>query len=268
MQYELGFVGGGNMTQAIALGAVKAGVIDASKIIVSNPSQDKMQVLRDVGIVTTADNGEVIAAAEQIVIAVKPQMFEKVVDDFKKYDVKKQVLISIMAGLSSAKIAEAIGCNKARIVRVMPNTPTMVGAGMAGIAAGAFAGEGDLDLCVKIFNAAGEAVVIEEGQMDGLTPLSGSGPAYVFLLAEAMEKAAVELGVGEFGEQLVRQTILGAAMLLNSSEDSAAVLRQKVTSKGGVTLAATSYMEDAGMIDIVIEALKQAKARSIEMGQG
>ena len=247
---------------------LRLGLIDAGQIIVSNPSQDKLQVLRDVGIVTTADNGEVISGAGQVVIAVKPQMFEKVVGDLKAYDVEKQVLISIMAGLSSEKIAGAIGCREARIVRVMPNTPTMVGAGMAGIAAGAFVRDGDLDLCVRVFNAAGEAVVIAEGQMDGLTPVSGSGPAYVFLLAEAMEKAAEELGVGEFGEQLVRQTILGAAMLLNSSEDSAAVLRQKVTSKGGVTLAATQHMEDGGMIDLVIGALKKAKARSIEMGQG
>ncbi len=267
MKYQLGFVGGGNMAQAIALGAVRSEVIAPGQIIVSNPSQDKLAALRDAGIVTTTKNTSVILESEQVVIAVKPQVFPEIVSDFKKYDASKQVLISIMAGLSSEKIAEQIGCPDAKIIRVMPNTPTLIGKGMAGMAAGVNAGEEDLALCHKLFAAAGQAVVIDEKQMDALTPISGSGPAYVFLLAQAMEQAADEMGLGRCTKQLVRQTILGAAMLLNESDESAEMLRQKVTSKGGVTLAATRYMQEAGIIEIVTRGIQKAKDRSIEMGQ-
>jgi pyrroline-5-carboxylate reductase len=260
---ELGLIGAGNMAEAIARAAIAKGVLTADSMIASDPSPDRRAVFESIGIRTTTDNAEVAARSRQMMLAVKPQMFAAVAASLHAFD---GVVISIMAGITTAKMAQAIG-RQARIVRVMPNTPLMAGAGMAGVALGEHARAGDEQLTLQLFGAAGEAIVVPEAAIDAITAVSGSGPAYVFYLAEAMQRAAADLGLGEHARMLVRQTIFGAAKLLHESADPPDVLRRKVTSPGGTTEAAIRHMDTRGVSDAVVEAINAAHARSIELGR-
>lgn len=266
MKYTLGFLGAGNMAEAIARAAIDQGIVEASAIFASDPSADRRAVFEAFGVATTDDNAKVIGDCAQLLIAVKPQVMPQAAADLKEYGGDEQILISIMAGISSAKLCDAIGAER-RVVRVMPNTPLMAGAGMAGVALGEHAKEGDDELAMKIFSAAGEAIACAESLIDAITAVSGSGPAYVFYLAEAMRTAAAELGLEEHAGLLVEQTIMGAAMLLRQSDDTPAELRRKVTSPGGTTEAAINHLESNRTRDVIVNAIKAAHARSIELGK-
>jgi pyrroline-5-carboxylate reductase len=266
MQYELGFVGAGNMAEAIMRAAISSDLVAAGGIIVADPSPERRQVAEALGTVTTEYNADVIAQAKQIVLAVKPQMFATVVPELRGLNIDEQILISIMAGLSTQRIASEVG-GQARIIRVMPNTPFMVGAGMAGVALGEHAREGDEKLALDLFRAAGQAVVVSEELIDVVTAVSGSGPAYLFYLAEAMVAAGEEMGLDDQADLLVRQTILGAAQLLAASPDSAAELRRKVTSPGGTTEAAIHHMDTNNVRDHIFGAVHRAADRSRELGR-
>jgi pyrroline-5-carboxylate reductase len=278
MHYELGFIGAGNMGEAIARAAIEHRVLDAGAIIACDPSPQRCEVFTGLGVVWAADNVEVIRSAQQVLLAVKPQTLPKVAGELGTYLTADQIVISIMAGITSAKLAAAMAAGAksgsgaaaipgaARIVRVMPNTPLMVGQGMAGIALGAGARPGDEALALKLFGSAGKAVLVGEDQIDAITAVSGSGPAYVFYLAEAMHRAAVELGLGADADELVRQTILGAATLLSQSPDSPSDLRRKVTSPGGTTEAAIKHMDGNKTTEVIVNAVKAAHQRSRELG--
>jgi pyrroline-5-carboxylate reductase len=264
--YALGFIGAGNMAEAIARGAIDKGVLSADRMIASDPSQARCDLFTGLGIKVFASNAEVIAQSEQVMLAIKPQVLGELAGDLAEHGVDGQVLISIMAGIGTKKIATMIG-KPARIIRVMPNTPMMVGLGMSGLAAGEHAMEGDEALAMKLFGAAGEVVRVDEKLMDAVTAVSGSGPAYVYYLAEAMQKAATELGLGEHARLFVSQTILGAAKMLVDSPDAAAELRRKVTSPGGTTAAALGHMDSQKVVDVIVDAVKAAEARGRELGK-
>jgi len=264
MQYRLGFLGAGNMAEAIARGAIDKGVLNASEMIAADPSEARQAVFASLGIKVASTNAELIKASQQVLLAIKPQTLTDAAADLANVT-DEHVLISIMAGIGSAKIAAAVG-RPARVIRVMPNTPLMVGQGMAGIAMGEHARPGDEALTMQLFSAAGKAIQVSESAIDAITAVSGSGPAYVFYLAEAMEKAAKELGLGEHARLLTQQTILGAAMLLANSSDTPAELRRKVTSPGGTTEAAIKHMEGNKTIDVIVNAIKAAERRSKELG--
>lgn len=266
MQYELGFIGAGNMAEAIARAAVDHGVLDASQIIAFDPAENRRDAFASIGIQIATDNAAVITQSKQILIAVKPQMMQDAAADLAAHVTDDQVIVSIMAGITSSRLSDAVG-KPLRVVRVMPNTPMLVGAGMAGIALGESAQNGDQDLAMKLFGAGGKAVTVDEPMIDTITAVSGSGPAYLFYLAEAMEEAARQLGLGEHAELLVSQTVLGAAKLLNESPDSAAELRRKVTSPKGTTEAAIKHLDGNKSTDVIINAIKAAHARSIELGK-
>jgi pyrroline-5-carboxylate reductase len=175
-------------------------------------------------------------------------------------------VISIMAGIPSQKIA---GGKPIRVVRVMPNTPALVGEGAAGIAAGEFATEADLAVAEKLLGAVGAAVIVKEEEIDAVTALSGSGPAYVFYLLEGMLEAAEKMGLDkEVARKLALATVSGAAKLMQETGEGADVLREKVTSKGGTTAAAIDTMEARGVKDAVVAALLAAQARSGELANG
>lgn len=274
MSYKLGFLGAGNMAEAIANAAINSGIVPAASIIASDPYAPRREVFASLGISVTESNSDVISSADVLLLAVKPQSTPQVAEDLAKFGRADQIVISIMAGISSKKLCDAIeaaggkpGECVSRIVRVMPNTPLMAGAGMAGVALGEQAKEGDDDLAMQLFGAAGKAVRVSEAEIDAITAVSGSGPAYVFYLAEAMEKAANELGLGEHAHQLVTQTILGAAMLLDQSSDTPAELRRKVTSPGGTTQAAVEHLESKAAMQAFVDAVKAAQARSVELGK-
>ncbi len=263
MTFQLGFIGAGNMAEAIARAAIDKGVLAAKAMIASDPSADRRSLFESLGIATTTDNALVVSQSQQVMLAVKPQMFASVAGALRDFP---GVIISIMAGIGTAKIESLLGC-EARIVRVMPNTPLMAGLGMTGVALGPHARAGDERLTLQLFGAAGEAIVVPESAIDAITAVSGSGPAYVFYLAEAMQQAAADLGLDDHARLLVQQTILGAAVLLKQSPDTADVLRRKVTSPGGTTEAAITHMETHGVRQAIVAAIKAAQARSVELGK-
>ncbi|MFK7788527.1 MAG: pyrroline-5-carboxylate reductase [Phycisphaeraceae bacterium] len=264
MQYRLGIIGCGNMAQAIAGGAIKRGVLDPKDIIASDPSDTNRDVFTQWGCATTAENSDVVQQADQILLAVKPQIFVQVGPQLSSCT-DDQILISIMAGLSSEKIASLAG-KPCRIVRVMPNTPALVGEGMAGIALGGSAKQGDDALAKQLFAAVGKIVELDEPMIDAINAISGSGPAYLFYLAEAMERAAIDLGLGDHARQIVAQTLMGSGKLLAESGEDPAELRRKVTSPGGTTLAASNCLDAKQVHSSIIEAINAAFARAKELG--
>jgi len=265
-RFTLGLIGAGNMAEAIARAAIDKGVLRAEAMIASDPSDARRRLFEGLGIKVVDRNAEVIAHSGQVLLAIKPQVLGALAGDLAGHGRGDQVLISIMAGMGTGKICELIG-RPARVIRVMPNTPMMVGLGMSGLAVGEHAQEGDGALAMKLFGAAGEVVRVEEKLMDAVTAVSGSGPAYVYYLAEAMQRAAGELGLSEHARLFVSQTILGAAKMLADSPDTTGELRRKVTSPGGTTAAALGHMDSHKVVESIVEAIKAAEARGRELGK-
>jgi pyrroline-5-carboxylate reductase len=266
MNHELGFIGAGNMAEAIARAAIDGGVVAATAMLAADPDEQRQRVFSDLGVQVCADSRQVIAKARHLLLAVKPQTLPALGDALGGLDCDRQVVMSIMAGISTGRIEEAVG-RDARVVRIMPNTPLMAGCGMAAVCRGAHARPDDDALAMKLFQAAGEAIRLDESLFDAVTAVSGSGPAYAFYLAEAMEKAACSLGLEEHARLLVSQTIRGAAALLSRGE-SPAELRQKVTSPGGTTEAAVKHLDGNATLQVFINAIKAAEARGRELGEG
>ncbi len=269
MAYQLGFIGAGNMAEAIVRAGIDRGVVKPGQVIACDTAAARREAFASLGVAVTDDAGDVISQARQVMLAVKPQTFEALRPALRKVDASRQVVISIMAGVRIAAIEAAIGRTDgggARVVRVMPNTPLMAGCGMAGVALGPNAKTGDELLVLQLLRAAGEAVMVSESTLDAVTAVSGSGPAYVFYLAEAMQAAAEELGLGEQSALFVRQTILGAAKLMVESGERPGELRRKVTSPGGTTAAALGVMEGRKMNETIVEAMVAARDRSVELG--
>ena len=263
MGFTLGIIGAGNMGMAILRGALDAGVLSAQTTVVADVEPSRREEAARLGCPTTANVAD-LREAGQIILAVKPQGFGGVAGALGTLD-RPTVVISIMAGLGSREIRAALG-PAARVVRVMPNTPCQVGAGMAAIAVGEGAQPGDETLAVGIFEALGRTVIVDEALMHAVTAVSGSGPAYVFLLAEAMEQGGVGLGLDpDTARLLVRQTILGAGKLLAESDRTASELRVAVTSPGGTTEAAIREMLNRELPAIVLDAVGAARDRGVEL---
>ena len=262
--HRLGVVGAGNMAEAILRGAFAAGVLQPPEVIAADPTPARRELFASLGVAVTADAAEAVAGVPFVLLAVKPQSLPDLAA-LRTLDRGAQVVVSIMAGVRCQRIADACG-GPARVVRVMPNTPLLVGRGMSAVAVGPDAHPGDDAFAMKLFGAAGEAVRVEEGQLDAVTAVSGSGPAYLFLLAEAMHAAAVERGLDDaLAETLVRQTLLGSAELLAGGDVDAATLRARVTSPGGTTQAAVEVLEAQGVRAAVGEAIAAAARRSVEL---
>lgn len=269
----LAFIGGGNMAEAILRAGLEHGVITPERVLVADPEAARQEALGKLGV---AVYGEAAAMVEDagdeahVVFAVKPQVFDAVAASVAKA-LGGQVLISIMAGVTTQRIVRTIG-RPMRVVRVMPNTPLMVGLGMAGVAVNEHCDEDDATLAMVLFSTGqSRAVRVEERDLDAITAVSGSGPAYVYYLAEAMQAAAKKMGLGDQAEVLVNQTILGAARMLLDAQGTdggtAAELRKKVMSPGGTTEAAITFLE-AHNVDLTIaEALERARQRSEELSK-
>lgn len=265
--YDLAIIGAGNMAEAIVRGALAADVFTPRHAIAADPSADRLKVFESLGVDVTDDNAEAIGRAERVLLAVKPQTLDKLGETLARIDGQKQCVISIMAGVRIDRIAEVIG-GAGRIVRIMPNTPLLVGAGMSAVAAGAQATEQDARFADRLVAGAGAVVHVAEPMMDAVTAVSGSGPAYLFYLAEAMNSAAESLGLDAAqAEMLVTNTLVGAAALLRESPDAASALRQKVTSPGGTTEAALSHLDRAGVRQTIEHAIQAAAERSRELGK-
>jgi len=266
MPAALGVVGFGSMGSAILRGAIAARVLRPGDVIVVEPDHNRREDASRLGCVT-AGEARFVLDAQQILLCVKPQTFSEVARQMGRLMTPK-IVISIMAGLSSGVIRQALG-SQARVIRMMPNIPCRVGAGITAIARGEGAREGDEALARRIVAAIGEVAEVDESQMDAVTALSGSGPAYVFLLAESMEQAGMQMGLDvHVARALAYHTVLGAGRLLTETNHAnAETLRQAVTSPGGTTAAALEEMFERELPQIVVEAIHAARDRGIDLNQ-
>ena len=255
------------MAEAIVAGIVEKRIIEAADIFVTDISEERLtHFLTEYDVSTSDDNAYPVSLSDVVVLSVKPQVFPEVWPEIEAALRPETLVVSIMAGIPSAKIANG---KPLRVVRVMPNTPALVGKGAAGIAAGEFATAEDLRLAEKLMGAVGETAIVEEGQIDAVTALSGSGPAYVFYLLEGMLEAAERMGLEkETARKLALATVAGAAELMKRTGEDAAALRRKVTSKGGTTAAAIQTLEERRAKEAVVAALLAAQKRSRELANG
>ena len=268
-QYEFGFVGGGNMAEGIVAAAVAEKLYQPEEIIVSDPAADRRRLLAETfGVEVTQDNRQVAGESERIVLAVKPQVFDEVVVDLADVVTGEKLVVSIMAGVGTRRIEAALPTIKARVVRVMPNLPIKVGAGMAGICPGRYARDEDIVDVRDLFDAGGATVVVgDESLMDAVTAVSGSGPAYFYYFVEAMVAGGVACGLsGEDALALAEHACLGAARMMIETEEPPAELRRAVTSKGGTTQAALEQMDGARVGEAIRDAVRAAFQRGRELG--
>lgn len=263
----IAFIGGGNMARSL-IGAQLAHGASAASIRVAEPRADAREALAtEFGIDTFESNGDAVAGADCVVLAVKPQVMRQVCQGLEApLRNARPLVVSIAAGVRIAQLESLLGAQHA-IVRCMPNTPALVGAGAAGLCANGNVDATQHALAGRLLGAAGVVRWIDdEAQMDTVTALSGSGPAYFFLLVEAMEDAAVELGLPrETARALAAQTCLGAGRMLTEGDEPASELRRRVTSPHGTTAAALAAFDQGGLRDLVGRALAAARHRGAEM---
>jgi pyrroline-5-carboxylate reductase len=267
---KISFIGGGNMATALIAGLVgKAGkVAQAADIHVVDPNPEALDRLRtQYGVTTSPEIGAPVASSDVIVLAVKPQQMREVALRLQSQLDARPLLLSIAAGIRGSDLSRWLNGYGA-IVRTMPNTPALIGKGITGMVAMAGVSESQRSAADSILRAVGQTVWLdEESLIDPVTAVSGSGPAYVFYFLEAMQQAALEMGLSkEQGRELAVATFTGAAQLAAQSDEPLEVLRQRVTSKGGTTYAAITSMEAAGVKQAIVEAMKAAAARGRELG--
>jgi pyrroline-5-carboxylate reductase len=275
-------IGGGNMARAIVRGGLDAGVLRAESVAIAEPDAAKRTGLADLTGNLFASGAEVVRwAAERdgergearVLLAVKPQMLGAVAAEIRPVldaAATRRVVVSILAGTPTAKLEAVLG-NHAAVVRVMPNTPAMIRQGTTAYCLGRSARPEDASSTIDLFRALGPVVEpIEETLMDAFTGVAGSGPAYLFYLAEAMVRGAVSCGFApDVADRIVRQTLAGAGLLLaKEAELSPQVLRANVTSKGGTTAAATAVLDERAVMEAMERAIEAARDRGAELAKG
>ena len=261
---KLGFIGSGKMASALVHGVTQSGAIPRDAIVVTDIFSTAAQKLAtDAGVTALASNAEVAAAADALVICVKPN---DALAALRALDTAGKLVISIVAGLPLTALQDAAG-KSARIVRVMPNTPALVHEGATAYALGAGATAEDGAVAERIFGAVGKVFAVKESLIDAVTGLSGSGPAYAYLVIEAMADGAVLMGLPrDIAVQLAAQTVLGAAKMVLETGLHPAALRDQVTSPGGTTIAAVEALETGGARAAFIAAVRAATERAREIG--
>jgi pyrroline-5-carboxylate reductase len=263
---RIGFIGGGNMAEALIKGLL-AGGVPSTSIYVAEPYAERRNFLEERYAVKCEEvNSTVIVDSDIIILAIKPQVADKVLKGIGDNDTEGKLFISIMAGVKIAAIEGAL-TGEVRVVRVMPNTPALVLEASSAVTCGAFATPEDVSVALSIFELVGKAWLLEEKLMDAVTGLSGSGPAYVLTFIEALSDAGVKNGLPrDVATGLAAQTVFGTAKLLLETHEHPAVLRDKVTSPGGTTIAGLHALEKAGFRGTLINAVDAATARSRELG--
>ncbi len=264
---NIGFIGAGNMATAIISGLIQKNFLN-SEIFVSSPEKEHLDRLKnDFSINVTEDNKEVVNSTATLILAVKPNVIQIVLEELKSViSDKKQLIISIVAGCKMSSIESQLE-DQIRIVRVMPNTPASIGLGVSALTANNLATEKDKELSESIFSSIGTTCWLDEGAFDLFTALIGSGPAYVFYLVEALQEAAKDLGLPEEDTKgLITEMIKGSSVLAKKSQDSPSLLRKKVTSPGGVTEKALEVLNSKQVNESFIDAILQATKRSKALG--
>jgi pyrroline-5-carboxylate reductase len=265
---SIGLVGGGQMGEALVRGVIESGLIHAENIVVAEPFAERRKFLETTYNIKTTDSSlELAENCKIIILAIKPQVMDLVLSQYRDCLGSKHLVISIAAGVTIRQLETGLGSNM-RIVRVMPNTPALVLAGASALSGNHNIAEMDMDAALEIFSAVGTCVEVPENLLDAVTGLSGSGPGYVFTFLEAMIDGGVLAGIPRpVAEQLAVQTLYGSAKLALETGEPAAVLKGRVTSPGGTTITGLQVMEEAGLRGTVMTAVEAASDRSRELGQ-
>ncbi len=264
---KIGIIGTGNMGKALARGLLQANVITREHLLLSDRKAERLSTLVEELGAVSASNEELIAGCDVIILAVKPQDMESMLTPLRPLFRTEQLLISIAAGLRTDRLERCLQ-TEIPVVRVMPNLPVLVRSGASAYCLGHYASWPHGVVTSLIFSAVGLVVEVAEEQMDSVTALSGTGPAYVFLLAEAMAEAGAREGLPEeIAGYLAVQTILGAAQMMTQSDDSPSTLRAHVTSPGGTTAAAINRLEQQDFRQIFYNGVRAARTRSAELSQ-
>ncbi len=266
IERTLGFLGVGNMGEALVKGLLASGAATPDQIWVSARRKERVAELVKLYGVHGGSNGDVARAASVLVLGVKPQILDQLLRSIASDVTPDKLIISVAAGVPIAAIERRLHAPM-RVIRSMPNTPATVGAGATAIAAGEHATEEDLAIARALFESVGICVQLEESQLDAATGLSGSGPAYIFLIIEALSDAGVKVGLSRHASmQLACQTVLGSAKLLLESKEHPGMLKDKVTSPGGTAIAGLHTLEAGGLRNVLMNAVEAATRRARELG--
>lgn len=266
---KVGFIGAGNMGEALIKGLVESNLVASDRILISDVRAERIHELARQYSVTPVDtNAALVRAADVVILAVKPQIMAPMLRELVPALTGRPLLISLAAGVSTATIQSILG-KYPRLIRVMPNTPALVLQGATAIARPQGGDPDDLDTAQEIFNAVGKVVVVDEELMDAVTGLSGSGPAYVALVVESLADGGVKMGLDRATAMtLATQTVLGAARLLAETGLHPGALKDMVSSPGGTTIAGIAALEEGGIRTTFIRAVERATLRSRELGRG
>jgi pyrroline-5-carboxylate reductase len=264
---RIGFLGAGQMATALAKGWLTSGLTDSSSCQASDPVPEaRRRFTEQTGISSTIDNKALVAASDVVILAVKPQSMRSLLEEVGPQVTDKHLLISIAAGIKLEQIAQLLGDTR-RIIRVMPNTPCLLGASATGFAAGPHAKPEDVQLAEKLFNTVGKAFAVAETLLDAVTGLSGSGPAFVYVMIEAMADGGVRMGLPrDIALTLAAQTVTGAAQMVLQTGQHPGVLKDAVASPGGTTIAGLHALERGGFRAAMMDAIEAATKRSTELG--
>jgi pyrroline-5-carboxylate reductase len=268
LEQTITFLGAGNMAEALIKGLLRAGTARPESLIATGRRTDRLETLRRTyGVRTTQDNVAAVRESDVVVLSVKPQALDKLLLQVAPVVDASKLIISVAAGVPIAAMERRLG-GGARIIRTMPNTPSLVGSGACALSPGEHASEADLSVATRIFQSVGTTTVVDENLLDAVTGLSGSGPAYIFLIIEALSDAGVKVGLPRYTAlKLAAQTVLGSAQLLIETNAHPGQLKDQVTSPGGTAIAGLHTLEAGGLRTTLINAVEAATRRARELGE-
>jgi len=265
---KIGFLGGGRMAEALIKGILQAGLTESSRIIAVDPDKDRRHFLEETFAISTGKSHSELADCAIVILAVKPQIMGRLLEECAQWLNSRHLIISIAAGIPIAFIEGRLPGGGCRVIRVMPNTPALVLEGASALSGGANTTADDMETAGYIFSAIGKSIVLPENYLDAVTGLSGSGPAYVFMFIDALIDGGVKVGLSrQDAEILVLQTVLGSVRLALETGKHPAQLKAMVTSPGGTTIAGLHELEKAGFKAGVMTAVETATRRSEELGK-
>ena len=266
MGYKIGFIGGGNMASALIQGILASKISNPEELFVSDKCIDKLEAFQALGIKTTQDNMQVVAASEYVFLAVKPKHLEEALEELELEDINS-IFISIVAGWTTRGLERFLP-ETAKIVRVMPNTPALIGMGMLAISDDYNISEDELKDVRKILDTAGKTLIVERELMDAVTAVSGSGPAYVYMFIDAMADAGVRLGLTKDAAlELAVQTVIGSAKMIEQTKQPPSVLKDKVCSPAGTTIEAVYRLQENNFAYTIMNAIEKCAAKSKEISE-
>ena len=264
---KIGFIGAGNMATAIIKGILKNKAKDASDIAVFDPDAEKTEAMRIIGVSSAESGADLVEKSDIIVLAVKPQIYDQVLSEIRGAADEKKVFVTIAAGISIEYVRNGLGYN-CPMVRVMPNTPLLLGKGATAVCKSENISDDDFEEVFNMFALSGETEILPESQMNAVIAVNGSSPAYIYLFAKSMADYAESVGIDrDVALRLICKTFEGSAEMLRSSGDSPETLIEKVSSKGGTTIEAMKVFNERGLSSIVYDAMAACTRRAEELGK-